>query len=66
VVDLPLYKVQNVELKQSIFQERRDLKSLEIHLASGSVTMPFLPQEAAHSLANLLLYKVEQSNRKWM
>ena len=66
VVDLPLYKVQNVELKQSIFQERRDLKSLEIHLASGSVTMPFLPQEAAHSLANLLLYKVERSNRKWM
>jgi putative membrane protein len=66
VVDLPLYKVQNVELKQSIFQERRDLKSLQIHLASGSVTMPFLPQQLAHSLANLLLYKVERSNRKWM
>jgi len=65
-VDIPLFKIQNIDLKQSIFQERRDLKSLIIHTASGGQTIPFLEQDHAHSLANLLLYKVERSNRKWM
>jgi len=65
-VDLKLFKVQNVELTQSIFQERRDLATVVIHTASGSFEVPFLKKPLAHSLTNFLLYKVEVSNKKWM
>ena len=65
-VDLKLFKVQNVELTQSIFQERRDLATVVIHTASGSFEVPFLRKPFAYSLANFLLYKVEISNKKWM
>lgn len=65
-VDLKLFKVQNVELTQSIFQERRDLATVVIHTASGSFEMPFLKKYYAHTLANFLLYKIETSNKKWM
>ncbi len=65
-VDLKLFKVQNVELTQSIFQERRDLATVVIHTASGSFEAPFLKKTYAHSLANFLLYNIETSNKKWM
>jgi putative membrane protein len=66
VIDIPIYKLQNFSLKQSIFQERRDLFSLNFHTSSGTISFPFLKKEEAYSLVNHLTEQVEKSNRKWM
>jgi len=63
---MKIYKVQNVELKQNIYQRRRDLASLELHTASGSVKIPYIPLEKAEAIRDYVLYKVESSRERWM
>ena len=60
------YKVQGVNLRQSIFQKRRGLVSLTLYTAGGSINIPFVPQEAGKALADYLLYKIESSKLEWM
>lgn len=63
---LPIYKVQAVELEQSIYQRRKNLATLSIHSANGSLTIPYFNLEKARMLQNYVLYKVETSERSWM
>ena len=63
---LKLFKVQNVAVKQSIFQKHRGLVSLRIYTASGSLSIPFIPEEHGTAIANKLLYAVETSTKPWM
>ncbi len=63
---LKLYKVQNVEIVQSIFQKRRGLLSLKIYTASGSLSLPFIPEADGFAIANKLLFEVERSEKSWM
>ena len=63
---LPLYKVQNIKRYTNIYQRRRDLASLRIYTASGSLTIPYIPNELADDLTDYLLYRVEDSKRYWM
>lgn len=63
---LPMFKVQSVRMQQSFFQRRRDLASLELFTAGGSVTVPFLPLDLARSLQDYILYRVETSEEDWM
>ena len=65
-VFLKVFKVQNVAVKQNIFQKRRGLVSLEIHTASGSLTIPYIKEELGFSLTNKLLFDVESSHQPWM
>jgi len=65
-VFLKVFKVQNVAVKQNIFQKRRSLVSLEIYTASGSLTIPYIPENLGYALSNKLLYDVESSNQQWM
>jgi putative membrane protein len=63
---LKLYKVQNISLNQTLFMERRNLYSVDIHTAAGTLTLPFVAAATAFELSNYLLYQVSCSNKKWM
>lgn len=65
-LSLKLYKIQDVQLQQSIFQRRRGLASLRIHTAGGDELLPHLPEAEALKLFNYILYKVESDSRRWM
>ncbi|WP_418636954.1 PH domain-containing protein [Winogradskyella sp.] len=63
---LEIHKIQEVELKQTLFQQRSDIASLVISTASKSVTIPYVSKLEALSIYNFLLYKVESQDRDWM
>jgi putative membrane protein len=65
-VSMKHYKLQNVSLQQSIFQKRRNLATLTLHTAAGSEVMPHISYQAAITLYNYLLYKIESSDKGWM
>jgi putative membrane protein len=61
----PLFKIQRVDISQTPIQRRRGLAHLTVHLASHSLTMPFMRFEDAAHLRNLALYSAESSQRRW-
>ncbi|RDV28989.1 hypothetical protein DXV75_00535 [Alteromonas aestuariivivens] len=60
------FKVQQVKIHQSYWMKVRKLATVKLVLASGSVTIPYLPAGIACELADLTLYHVEKSRRSWM
>ena len=58
-------KVQAVTLRQSPLQRRRGLASLDIVLASGGATLPYIDYAAARRLRDYIVYKVESARRPW-
>ncbi len=54
-----LDRVQQVRIVQSIYQRRHGLANLQLVLPQGSVTIPFLPLDAAADLANEAAYIAE-------
>lgn len=54
-------KLQSVKFSQSIFQRKRGIATVELHTAGGTISLAFIPQEAALKLVNLSLYKAEIS-----
>lgn len=65
-LSLKFYKLQNIDYLQSYWQKRRGLATLVFHTAAGSEDMPHIPAEEAMKLYNLVLYKIESSERGWM
>jgi len=63
---VPLYKIQAVSFKQSIFMKRKDRASLRIYTASESFIIPYINTNTAMECYNFILYKIESKNRKWM
>lgn len=61
-----LHKIQQICLKQSLFMRRRQLTSLKIVLASGTVHIPFMPEYIALQWSNRFLFAVESQKRSWM
>ncbi len=61
----PLFKVQRIDARQTPFQRRAGLANLTIHLASHSLTMPYIRVKDAGLLRNLALYYVESTDRAW-
>lgn len=62
----PAFKVQQCQLKQSVMMKKRELASVKLILASGSVTLPLIPEYLAYQIINLTLLKVESSKLSWM
>jgi len=62
----PIFKIQQVQLKQSWFQKRHQLSSVRIVLAAGAQDIPFIKQEHAYLLLDNALYQVESSRKSWM
>lgn len=63
---MELFKIQSVELKQTIFQKRRSLASLTLMNASGSIRIPYINQDLAKQIYDYLLYHSEISKKSWM
>nr|WP_298994713.1 PH domain-containing protein [uncultured Polaribacter sp.] len=63
---LELFKVQNIKLKQTIFQQRSNVTDLILQTASGKITVPCLSYSKAIEMYNHILYKVETSRKSWM
>ena len=63
---LELFKVQNIKLKQTIFQQRSNVTDLILQTASGKITVPCLSYSKAIEMYNHILYKVEISHKSWM
>ncbi|MFT5138383.1 MAG: putative membrane protein [Lysobacterales bacterium] len=61
----PLFKVQNIELRQTPGQRRKGLAHLTIHLASHSLHIPYMKVEDAKKMQDLMLFHVESTNRPW-
>jgi putative membrane protein len=61
-----LFKVQNVKMKQTIFQQRRNVVDIVLQTASGKIRIPCLEVEKANDIYNHILYKLETSNEPWM
>ena len=60
------YKAQQVIIKQSIFMKKKKLATIKFVLASGAVTVPFLPEEYVNTLADSVLFDVESTRKSWM
>ncbi len=63
---LQWYKVQAVEVRQSIYQRRKDLANLILYTAAGAVRIPYIKIEKAQEIQNFVLYKIEEDKRSWM
>lgn len=63
---MPLIKIQNVKLKQTPFQSRKELADVRIYTASGNITIPYVPLDIAQNLCNYFLYRIEVSDEHWM
>ncbi len=61
-----LYKAQRVDIRQSPSQRRRGLAHLTIHLASHSMTVPYLTLADAERYRDLALLYTESSRRRWV
>jgi putative membrane protein len=61
-----LFKVQNIKMKQSIFQKRSNVADLILQTASGKIKIPCIQLKDAIEIYNHTLYKVETSKTSWM
>lgn len=64
-VSLLFRKVQRVTVTQSRYQRRKNLASLRMHMASGSVRVPYIDHAMAQQLRDYILYRVESSQKTW-
>lgn len=60
------YKIQYMQLNQSIFQRRKNLATIIIHTAAGQIMIPYIDLELAHKIHNYAVFKVESSGRWWI
>lgn len=58
-------KAQYATVRQSPLQRRRRLATLEIGLATETVSVPYIDHGIACRLRDYVLYKVESSRRRW-
>jgi putative membrane protein len=58
-------KVQRVTVSRSPLQRRKGLATLRVYMASGSVRIPFIEHKLARQLRDVILYKVESSQKAW-
>jgi len=61
-----IHKVQAVKIKQSWYQRRKSLASVQLFTAAGQSTIPFISLDLAMELENYLLYRAESDTREWM
>lgn len=66
VTYLEIFKVQNIQMQQTIFQKRSNVADLILQTASGKIKIPCINDMDALSIYNHTLYKVETSQSEWM
>jgi putative membrane protein len=63
---LKWHKLQTVTIEQSIYQRRKELATLRLHTAGGTIVLPFIALPAANAFMNYALYKIESGDEPWM
>ena len=63
---MQIHKVQAVRIKQSWYQRRKSLASVQLYTAAGAMIIPFIPLHLALELENYMLYRAESDEREWM
>jgi putative membrane protein len=63
---LEIFKVQNIKMKQTLFQKRSNVADIIFQTASGKIFIPCVPFEDAIKIYNHTLYKVENTKTSWM
>ncbi|WP_341502987.1 PH domain-containing protein [Gallaecimonas sp. GXIMD4217] len=63
---IPGPKVQAVRLSQSPGQMKHDLASLQLSLASGTLTLPYIPLRVAQQIRDRLIYEAERHPHDWL
>lgn len=58
-------KVQSVAVKRSPLERRQGLATLEVGLASDTVTVPYIDEGEARRLRDYILYTAASSRRRW-
>ena len=66
LIYLEIFKVQNIEMKQTIFQKRSKVADIILQTASGKIKIPCIHYNEALKIYNHTLYKVETSTAPWM
>ncbi len=61
----PLPHLISLSLRQSWLQRRRSLATLELQVANGRLTLPFLEEPLARALADQLLASVESATERF-
>lgn len=63
---IPWYKIQSIELNQTIYQRRYNLANVHLHTAAGTTTIPYIPLGQAQKIRDYGLYIAETDSREWM
>lgn len=63
---LQWYKIQAVDIRQSIYQRRKEVAHLTLYTAAGSVRIPYIELDKARAIHDFVMYKVESDGRRWM
>jgi len=63
---MPLYKIQSVSMNQSPYESRRQLSTVRVMTASGSMIIPYIETDLATKIHDYLMYSIESSRKDWM
>lgn len=63
---LHISKVQKISVSQTIFQKKRQLGSVTLSTAGGSILLNYYHYPTLQKLANEWLYQIEKNKYKWM
>ena len=55
-----------MKVKQSWYQRRKQLATIELYTAAGEMSIPFITLNEALQLENFILYRIETDKREWM
>lgn len=62
----PVYKVQQIKLKQNWFLQRANLCHVQLVFASGTLDIPFIPKPDGQLILGYCLYQAQSSGKSWM
>ena len=60
------FKLQSIQLKQTIFQKRKNIYDVILQSATGNIILPCVNKIEANNIYNYFLYQTQISTKKWM
>ena len=64
--EVAMRKAQTVIVRQSFFERRRGLATLEVATARGGLTIPLIDQDEARAVRDVVVHAAETDTRAWM
>lgn len=58
--------IQYVQLRQSLFQKRKQLATLVLHTAGGKFELPYIRYDEGIEISNYALFRTESTQQTWM